>query len=153
MNEKSTAQGAGAAPKWRGPLLWALILLILAVGLYAVGFLNGRSQVVHLRSQLDTAQESLAKVKEQRDVALARALLYQAATDLEERNFGKAQQRISQAATGLAALPPGGGEGGDAIRAVQKLVGETRIDVTANVEAQRSAVLGLAKRLDSLQPQ
>lgn len=152
MDEKSTTQSTGAAPKLRRALIWVLVCLVVAAGLYVVGYVNGRSQVAELRTRLDAAQESLARATEQRDVALARALLYQAATDLEERNFGKAQDRISQASASLAALPAGGGEAGDAIRAVQKRVEETRIDVSTNVEAQRAAILEMAKRLDSLQP-
>jgi len=152
MDEKSTGQQPGGAPKWRRTIVLVLVGIVVAVVLYVVGFVNGRSQASELRTQLEAAQENLAKVTEQRDVALARTLLYRAATDLEERNFGKAQDRLSEAVTTLKALAPGGGEGGDAIRGLQKQLEETRIDVSANVESQRAAVLALARRLDSLQP-
>ncbi|MEP0766298.1 MAG: hypothetical protein HRF45_07145 [Fimbriimonadia bacterium] len=152
MEQKSAEQSPDIAPKSRRTLILVLVGIAIAIVLYVIGFVNGRSQVGDLRTQLDAAQENLAKVTEQRDVALARSLLYRTAADLEERNFGKAQERLSEAATILSTLAPGGGVGGDGIRAVQKQVEETRIDVSTNVETQRSAVLEMAKRLDSLQP-
>jgi hypothetical protein len=92
--------------------------------------------------------ERLAVASRNAAIREAQAHLYEAAIELERRNFGTANTRLKEAATALAALPSaGGGTGNDArVARLQRAIAALDLTVVTDVSTQRDQVLVLAQQ-------
>lgn len=135
-------------------IMYVAIAAVACLVVYFVGLYQGRSAVSEVRAELQQLQEQqtavqqqLARAQDMSRMRAAQALIYRAALDLDERNFGTANQRLQEAADVL-------GEAGmnAELQALQQDVAATNLEVAANLDAQRSNVVALAERLNALIP-
>jgi hypothetical protein len=136
--------------------------VVLALIAFLVGLLSGRAalteqaeaheaELVERRQELSRAVDELATQRARGHLLQARAAIYRAASDLDRRNFGLANQSIEEAAQALAATEaaPLGIEAGD-LAEVHAQVEGLRLEVAADLEEQRTRLLDAAARLDRL---
>lgn len=140
--------------------------ILLAVALGAGLYFGGRWQErglaagerVQLLDQVQAAQDDHARMQARLALAgdsirlfQARALLFETATDLDQRNFGTANRHLDMAARHLEAVRTIGQDtDGQRLRELQRAIAGTDLTVATNLEAQRARVLEYTARLDEL---
>lgn len=149
----STAESSPAAPgrraDWRQQLARIGIGVAAAALLFFLGWMMGRSPVAELEAAREASRTRNA-------VLTAEAAVYRAAVALEQRNFGTANDYLRRADAALGTLPAEGDDAGlsssaaAALADVRTELAGTNLNVAVDVEAQRSAVLQLASRLDEI---
>ncbi|HZF99032.1 MAG TPA: hypothetical protein VEY92_12480 [Pseudoxanthomonas sp.] len=157
MNSPNTSsdQRRGRHVSAKAMLIAAAIVLALLLAAYAWGRLEASSrhqqQTSALQARLDENQRALAQATNRNHLLRARTQLYRAAADLDQRNFGNANDRLraASAALGEVAADAGDPAAGD-IAKLRSAVGATDINVAINLEAQRERILGFARQLDAL---
>lgn len=143
-------------------LITALVGVALALGAYLAGLLSGRAELreqaraheaalAERQTELTSATEALATERARGNLLRARAAIYRAASDLDRRNFGLANQAVEQAAQALAATEatPLGLEPA-ALADIQAQLEGLRLEVASDLEEQRNRLLGIATSLDRL---
>ena len=133
----------------------ALIVLLVVAASVGIAYGAGRLQT---SSAIDAAEQNASKAAEARTAAEAKLLavesrlearrrLHLALLQLEERNFGTAEQHLSAAAALLAKSKPEG--------ELEQLRGElasARLKASDDVAAQRTKIAGWISRFDALVP-
>jgi hypothetical protein len=130
------------------------VLLVVAASV-GVAYGAGRLQT---SSAIDAAEENASKASEARTAAEAKLLavesrlearrrLHLALLQLEERNFGTAEQHLSAAAALLAKSKPEG-----ELEQLRAALASARLKASDDVAAQRSKIAGWISRFDALVP-
>lgn len=149
---RSTGTVGGEAPprhgRWKRILIFGGLALVLGAALYLVGLVQGRGAVSDLETELTTAEQRLAEAETTSRARAALALVYRSALALEARNFGTANERLSEAASVLSGLPAPDGE----LTSLQREIQETNLEVAADLESQRTRVLSFADRMLEARP-
>ena len=139
-----------------------VLALVVGTGLYFGGRWVERSagaperaerleQVEAARAELDRAQARLAVAEGRIGLYQARSLLFEAAVDLDRRNFGIANQHLDAAAQRLAAVLTGGSDlDVETLRGLQSSIQAMDVSVATDLGAQRSRVLEFVALLDEL---
>jgi hypothetical protein len=134
----------------------AVAALVLAGVAYAVGRLQTHGDIAQAEAVTKAAEKRLEQAKAEsaaKDAVVrrleARRLLGQAATALEERNFGIADAALSAGAELLARSRQGSPP---ELVALEQEIAKFRPLATEDVGAQRARVLGWVKRFDRLVP-
>ncbi|NNF58253.1 MAG: hypothetical protein HKN04_08420 [Rhodothermaceae bacterium] len=140
---------ASAPDRSRLVQILATLGVMLAVGviLFFVGVMQGKKPVPRLRDQVALAQARLASSQDEARLHKALALTYRSALDLDERNFGTANDHLQLAARALDGLSETDGTGVDELR---RLMAETNINVAEDLEGQRARVVSYAQELSDL---
>jgi uncharacterized protein HemX len=141
----------------RTVVLWMTVgALICALIAYAVGRLQTHSQISEAQAATKSLEQRLEQAKAEsqaKDAVVrrleARRLLGQAATALEERNFGIAEAALSAGAALLARSRQGSPPG---LVELEQEMAKFRPMATEDVGAQRVRVLGWIKRFDQIVP-
>ena len=135
------------------------VALAAALLLYFLGLSYGRSRVAEVEQQLQQAQEQLDQMRSRATRAENRsrmlqglALLYQTALDLDERNFGTANQRLNEAAARLGEVQQADTASSN-LPQLRRDIASTNLEVAVDLEGQREQVLDFAKRLRALLPE
>jgi hypothetical protein len=111
------------------------------------------AEVDAARGEAAHAQAELARAEDRIRLLRARSLLFETAGDLDRRNFGVANQHLRTAAAELEAVREGGAEMDlQGLRALQREVEATNLNVATDLEVQRGQVLQFLARLDELMP-
>lgn len=143
---------ANAAPRTRGQrvkrwlISFAVGVLVGAV-LFGLGWWQGRQEVDRLSRRVDAMQIELDKSRSRAGIMEARASLYRAAIDLDQRNFGTANGHLQAAVSALGSVTDTTIAG---LRELRQNVASTDLTVAADLETQRNQVLQYAQRLDGL---
>lgn len=146
----------------KGWVIALVVVIVLGAGLYFAGRWQERGNAEAAREVMearlrevmderDRAQADLAAVQARLRLVQARALLFEAALDLERRNFGIANERLDAVTAQLERVRGGSGVADSAALGVlQREVAGMDLRVAENLAEQRSRVLDLAARLDAL---
>lgn len=110
-------------------------------------------QIEAARSEAAQLRAQLARVEAVNQLLMARGLLYQAAVELDRRNFGLANDAVQSARAALQ-LVDAGAAGLDAARLqeLQQRLANTNVVVATDLESQRDLLLDLAREMDRLVP-
>lgn len=154
MNNKSSAKSS----RGKTILISLVIAVLIAIGLFVAGFVKGRAQTTNLNTQISSLQNQLSQAQTQLAdsqnngfLLRARAALYHTAIDLDERNFGTANDRLIEAADALGKVTQGSGNiDTNAIAKLRSSISAMNINVAVNLEDQRTQVLNFASQLSSL---
>jgi type II secretory pathway pseudopilin PulG len=135
----------------RGLIVWATIEVVLLAAVYAAGHAQGRARARSAEAAASDAQTQLAGARASLQIVQARALVYRGAVELERRNFGTANDDLKQAVHQLqtAQLAPSDSRSA-AVKALATDLDKLDVRVAQNVDAQRTAVLDMAGKLDAL---
>jgi len=132
-------------------LIGIVIAVLIAIGLFATGFVKGRAQVSALQSQLTQKDAQLLISQNRGYLMQARAALYHTAIDLDQRNFGTANSRLQEAAGALGNVKQDSSAiDMEKITQLHNAIAAMNINVAVNLENQRAQVLNFASQLDSL---
>lgn len=149
-------------------LLVALgIAIVIGVALYFGGLKQGQgelaAQKTHYEQQvqagktaLGESQAELAGVRNHNHLMQARVALYRTAIDLDQRNFGIANQRLHEVTDALDQIKTGdtktagGGIDTAKVAALRKSIASSNINVATNLQQQRAQILDFATRLDAI---
>ena len=146
-------------------LLRIVVTLVVAGGLYTVGWWQGRGGLNELRvkteSTIDSLHTEVRSIQKQRTLAEnygklmeASAGLYKTAVDLDRRNFGTANTHLQQAAQVLETVEHGNeGTNPNALILLTRSIRTTNINVAVDLETQREQVLGFATQLETISQQ
>ncbi len=138
------------------------IAIVIGVALYFGGLKQGQSELAaqktHYEQQvqagktaLGKSQAQLAGVRNHNHLMQARVALYRTATDLDQRNFGIANQRLHDVTDALDQIKTAdGGIDTAKIVALRKLIAASNVNVATNLEQQRAQILDFAARLDAI---
>jgi uncharacterized protein HemX len=149
MNNQSGVKSSRAKTIFIG----IAIAIVIAIGLFATGYMKGRAQVSPLQSQLAQRDAQLLISQNRGYLMQARAALYHTAIDLDERNFGTANSRLQEAAGALGNMKQDSSTiDMEKITQLHSAIAAMNINVAVNLEDQRKHVLDLASQLDNLQP-
>lgn len=143
----------------------AALALVVGAALYFGGRWQERSiaasdrqerieEVEAARSDLAGAREELAAAEDRIRLLWARSLLFETAVDLDRRNFGTANEHLRAASQQLEAVqtgPPSMDATG--LRALQRSIAETNLNVATDLEVQRAQIMDFLARLDALLPE
>lgn len=151
--------------QWKRWAMFAAAGVLLAAMFYVVGRWQERgraeaareewiAQTASLEQELARTRESLSTAETRIALLRARALLFEAALELERRNFGTANERLNAAAARLSALS-GGAPGVDTatLEQLRQQIAATDLRVASNLAGQRARVLEFASQIASLLPQ
>lgn len=172
MSEPHDEKNAGAKPrgglrsKLRSLLLLVLAIAILAVVAWVAGRQSGRGDLEQVRAasvQDMGAERSRAQALESEVTRLtaaghllaAKASLVQARSDLHDRNFGTAQERVRDAASELDGLARGPGarvSDGGRLDGVRRAVASVSFDASTDAEAQGNRLAELSRQVSDLSP-
>ncbi len=139
-------------------ILISIVIATITGGvLYGVGWWQGRS---HFSSDDDQIKLELKQTKEQLNIAINRAYLMEARSDLydstvnlDQRNFGVANTRLQEAAAALGKVEDANGTLNiNKIKELQKAIAKQNINVAVNLEQQRNIVLSYINVLNKLIP-
>lgn len=148
-----------------GKKQWAIgiaVAVLTGVILYFAGRWQERSraesqsrelttQIATVAAERDRAKAALAAAETQIGLLRARALLSETALDLERRNFGTANTRLTAAAQQLAAVSAASASVGmPGVEELRKAIASTDLRVAADVAGQRARVLDFVEQLDRL---
>ena len=145
----------------RNVMIVLVIALVLLGGLYGWMRLGTSraldAQKVDFEKQLDKAHDALRQAREELNKEKTRSVLlgavnglYHTASDLESRNFGTAEKHLRAAVETLKNVEPASVADKEAISTIRDGVEGFKMDVTADVGQQRTAILDLAVRLEQL---
>ena len=150
--------------QWKRWAIFAAAGILLAAMFYGVGRWQERgraeaareewvAKTASLEQELARNREALGAAESRIALLRARALLFEAALELERRNFGTANERLNAAAARLDALR-GGATGVDAaaLEQVREQLRAMDLRVASNLAGQRARVLEFASRLAELTP-
>lgn len=133
----------------------ALIVLLVVAASIGIAYGAGRLQT---SSAIDAAEERAAKATEARTAAEAKLIavearlearrrLHLAAIQLEQRNFGSAEQHLSATGALLAKSKPEG-----ELERLRADVASARLKASDDIAAQRTRIAGWIARFDALIP-
>lgn len=155
MASTSSSSGPFGLP----PLVvWGGGLVILALVSFGAGFLVGAGPIDDLSQRMaaveDRAQESESRAEELEGRLHAHrslSLVYWAMLDMDDRNFGTANEHLEQAADALAqANPEALGSTPAELESIRRELEETDVRVAADLAEQRDRLSELARRLATL---
>ncbi len=164
MNNPNPAldQHSGRHVSMQAMLIAAAVVLALLLAVYAWGRVQAstqrealeaghQQQTSALQARLDDSQRTLSQANNRNHLLLARSELYRAATALDRRNFGNANDHLRSASAALGELGTDGGSpmAGD-IGKLRSAMAATDINVATNLEAQRDSILDFARQLEAL---
>lgn len=164
MNTPASGDGGRtfSSPTIRAIVFGVLIALVLGAIAYFVGLSQGRAQldaqktahdqrISAIQAELRGAQSELTTANIRRHVMEARAALYRTLVDLDQRNFGTANEHLQEAALALGRISQGSnGVPVQQIDSLRTVIARTDINVATNLQQQRAQVLDLAAQLDAL---
>lgn len=144
-------------------LLIALaIAIVIGVALYFGGLKQGQGELAAQKTQyeqqvqagetaLGKSQAELAGVRNHNHLMQARVALYRTTIDLDQRNFGIANQRLGEVTSALDQIKTAdGGIDTAKIAALRKSIASSNINVATNLQQQRAQILDFAARLDAI---
>lgn len=134
-----------------------VVLILLGIALYWVGLSQGKSQLEaerkNFNTQLEQTNSRLVSAEYNVRLNQARFLLCRTVLDLDQRNFGLANNHLKEAYAALGninasmvGIDPGRFE------ALRKDIGATDISVAVNLEEQRGRVFTFSEQLEALLP-
>lgn len=138
------------------------LAIVIGAGLYFGGLNQGRGDLAAQKTQyeqqikagktaLDQRQAELAGVRNHNHMMQARIDLYRTAIDLDERNFGIANQRLREVTDALDQIKTAdGGIDTAKVAALAKSIASSNINVATNLQQQRARILDFAARLDAI---
>ena len=138
------------------------IAIVIGAGLYFGGLKQGRGELAAQKTQyeqqvhagktaLAKSQAELAGVRNHSHMMQARIGLYRTANDLDQRNFGIANQRLREVTDALDQIKTAdGGIDTAKVAALRKLIASSNINVATNLQQQRTQILDFAARLDAI---
>ncbi len=138
------------------------LAIVVGAGLYFFGLKQGRdelaAQKTHYEQQvqagktaLGKSQAELAGVRNRNHLMQARVALYRTAIDLDQRNFGIANQRLHAVTDALDQIKSGdGGIDTAQVAALRKSIAASNVNVATNLQQQRAQILLFARRLDAI---
>lgn len=119
--------------------------------LLLAGFLTGRAPVGDLRGQVALQETRVAEMTARAQANEALALLYRTVLDLDERNFGTANERLDAAAGVLGRIDPVAlGVDPARLDPLRQSVAATDLRVAEDLDQQRTQVLGFARELNQM---
>jgi len=139
-------------------LVWGGGLLLLLVVSFALGTIVGSRPVENLSQRVEQA-EMAARESETRSAALearlhahqALSLLHRSMLDMDDRNFGTANQRLDDVVATLARVDPEAiGPAAGSLEALRMELAELDLRVADDLGEQRSTLAGLVQRLVEL---
>ncbi len=145
-------------------LIGAVVLVVLAGGLYFWGLHQGRGELAAQKTQYESRISSVQADLQKQTVELAtannriaflqaRASIYRTAVDLDRRNFGTANEHLQEAVAFLGKVSGGGaGLDMDQLEVVRTSISQMNINVATDLETQRDQVLKLGSQLDAMMP-
>ena len=157
--------GNRTAPSRLKSFKMLLLALVVAIVLVAAGYLSASLQaggrlalqkteheqaVLALQNDLTAARQALASSTLRNHFLAASASLYRASADLDDRNFGTANEHLQQAADAMAKAAANGDGADPEIARLSTVLGQMNINVATDLAAQRSSVMQLAAQVDSL---
>ena len=157
--------GSPASPSRFKSFKMLLLALVVAIALVAAGYLSAsikagsrlalhkaenEQTVLALQNDLSTARRALASTTTRNHFLAASAALYRASADLDDRNFGTANEHLQEAADAMAKAAAAGDGADPEIARLSTVLGQMDINVATDLAAQRSSVLQLAAQIDSL---
>jgi len=134
-----------------------VILIFIGIALYWVGLSQSKSQLEaerkNFNSQLELMNSRLVSAEYNTRLNLARFLLCRTVQDLDQRNFGLANNRLNEASSALGNINPAM-VGVDQARfdALRKEIANTSINVGVNLDEQRGRVFSFGEQLEALLP-
>lgn len=146
-------------------LFGAVAAVLIAAIFYGIGFAQGRGdlneqktayeqRVNTLQGEVQQAQTQQGMMETYNRMLAARGWLHRAAIEMDRRNFGLANRYLNQASLILTnAMPEKASIDAAQINSLQEDIAATRIQVSTDVQAQRTRILGMAERLNNLLPQ
>lgn len=152
----------GSSRGFRGIAIAVLVVLLVGVGLYFVGRWQERSRAEAQRveferqqqateAQLSRAREQLAAAENRARLLRVRGTLFEAALELDRRNFGIANRHLQSAGQTLGSVTSGfTGVDAQKLEDLRGAIAEANVNVATNLQAQRTRVLDFAARLDEL---
>jgi hypothetical protein len=123
------------------------VMLVVAVVFYVIGRMQGRAPVPALEARASGAEAQAAFVEDRALLNEALALTYRAVLDLDDRNFGLANERLHAAARVLNGLS---GVDGTAVDELRRQMAETNLAVAEDLAGQRARVLAFAAEIEAL---
>ncbi len=126
----------------------AAVLVVVALGAWGIGRLQGMGPASEAREQARVASEDLVRERTSVLKLEARRRLHLALLAIEERNFGIAEQELSAAAE---LLKQSAGDNAELGKLASEIAAQ-RVPASQDLAAPRSQVLGFARRLDQLLP-
>ena len=135
-----------------------LAAVIVGVSVWGTMTLSGNRNATVAREQstkdVAEARGRLAVVSRNGAIREAQTRLYEAAIELERRNFGTANTRLKDAGKALAALSDTAGTAGNDVQVarLQQAIAGLDLNVATDVSTQRDQVLELAQQAGNLIP-
>lgn len=160
----STESPRGARRGMRDVGTALIAALVIAAGFYLLGRVPAMRAAADAKAELAAERAAMVQqiaVSDQRllvagnrsNLVEARGLLYQAAIDLEQRNFGIANDRLKSAGALLAAITEETpGLDMTAIRTLDAAIAATSLSVGSNLQQQRERVLDFTVQLTAIIP-
>jgi hypothetical protein len=144
-------QQAKAAVEAGGGVKRALILLAVVAAATGIAYGAGRLQTA---SRIDAAEQQAQQAQQARASLEARVLrlearrrLHLALIQLEERNFGSAEEHLKAAAAQLGQSKPEG-----ELEQLRAHLAQARLKASDDIAAQRVWIIAWATRFDALMP-
>lgn len=143
-------------------LIAAVVVAVIILGLFLWGQFQTRSQlsaqqveyeqrIGATQDQLEEARQDLVAALNRNQLLMARTDLYRTAADLDQRNFGTANERLQEAAAALAKVDATSGDvDAQQLSALRSSISAMNINVATDLQQQRNQVLDLAAQLDAL---
>lgn len=132
-------------------LIGIVIAVLIAIGLFVAGLVKGRAPIAGLQTQLAQTQTQLVISQNHAYLLQAQVALYHTAIDLDQRNFGTANNRLREAADALGKVTQDSSNIDiNAIAQLRSSISVMNINVAVNLEDQRAQVLKFATQLDGL---
>jgi hypothetical protein len=122
-------------------------MLVVAVVFYVIGRMQGREPVPALEARASASEAQAATVQDRALLYEALALTYRAVLDLDDRNFGLANERLRAAARVLDGLS---GVDGAAVDQLRRQMAGTNLAVAEDLAGQRARVLAFAAQIEAL---
>ena len=126
-------------------LVAVAVMLVVGVLFYLIGLTQGREPIAELEERVAVAKSAQAAAEDRAMLNRALALTYRAAIDLEERNFGTANEHLESASHSLANLTES-----DASRSLRSQMVQANLEVADDLSAQRARVLAFATAIEAL---
>lgn len=154
MGNDSTASepirhNRGFLPSTLGHIIVGILAaIIVGVSVWGAMSVSGNRNIEQSAKDLADARGRLAIASRNAVIRDAQAHLYEAAIELERRNFGTAHTNLKEAGTALASIPNPGND--VRVARLQQAIGELDLTVVTDVSTQRDQVLALAQQAGEL---
>ncbi len=138
-------------------IIGSVVAVLVGASGFAAGYWYGgrryAEQNMALTIQWQAAQKNIAAAENLSHLMRARVALYQAAAELDQRNFGTANAHLQRAVAALKVVD-GSAVGIDRadLDGLRDAMAKANINVAVDLEAQRREILDFGNQLDKLMP-